>query len=496
MDVLTTYEDAERDANDESISSGPELSAHDVKRALPSTTLIGKHSTRITIPYESYIGAILGGQFQIGRLIRHEVLEGGFEISVYEVVPLLFTAVNRLEAKAMSVVSDPGLRRMCQRKIAHLKKILVATIDQAGKKWLVYNARDDYELPTKRMKHTRIMNSYTAGLPQLQQTLERLPSAIIAEAPLRRVRRRTPKKFNNERETTETIEISTRSDNKTLILSDLPVPVNHRSWSDELKSLQNTATRLRAVDWDPNNMKRRKYGLAFKNDRELLRYIRFVVINFRDHEEVDPQTTYLPSGWSRSGLSMLQRWRDSGHDKWCHARNCEIQTAARRLEDNLKMLSRPVTINESVSIANGISILQLRRLCEKAEVAFSRPLVRLALGYELHDLRELARYGDYQDSEQHEFDYALRKGLSTRQKKVRVGRGPKFIKLPQRFMADALSAGYYIGQWEAILETLGRGELDAWISDLSVITIPDDLSVPERMERAYGLDFGIFWPSR
>ncbi|KAL3297926.1 impB/mucB/samB family protein [Colletotrichum asianum] len=88
----------------------------------PSTTLV---------LYESYIGAVLGGQFQLGRLTRHEKFA-----DVYEVTPLLAEDMFPMEAMVYDFRGCSVAARKRDLKIH--RPFSVCEIDQGGKKYLVY----------------------------------------------------------------------------------------------------------------------------------------------------------------------------------------------------------------------------------------------------------------------------------------------------------------------------------------------------------------------
>ena len=97
------------------------------------------------IPYENYIGAILGGQFQLGRLIRQES-----DGDVYLVDSLNEPTLN-LEAKAYTL----GGLSESQRKAIKKPRQRLCSIDQAGKKFIVY--RVDAKSQDSRTKQQRSM---------------------------------------------------------------------------------------------------------------------------------------------------------------------------------------------------------------------------------------------------------------------------------------------------------------------------------------------------
>ena len=94
-----------------------------------------KALSNFLLPYENYIGSVLGGQFRLGPLIRKEP-----GADVYTVQALDGT-YQGLEAKAFSLndISKPELRtrKRCMKK---LEPKQICQVDQAGRKFIVYCA--------------------------------------------------------------------------------------------------------------------------------------------------------------------------------------------------------------------------------------------------------------------------------------------------------------------------------------------------------------------
>ena len=93
------------------------------------------YSDIIQVPYESHIGAILGGQFQLGRVINED---GGSGEKVYTVTALL-APDEVYEARSYSLQSLP--EKLLATRKRHMKRLRarsVCEIDQAGEKFLVY----------------------------------------------------------------------------------------------------------------------------------------------------------------------------------------------------------------------------------------------------------------------------------------------------------------------------------------------------------------------
>ena len=87
------------------------------------------------VPYENYIGAILGGQFRLGPIVRQD-----WDGDVYLVEPL-DVPVQQFHAKAY-VLSDLSRGEFAAKKrsMNKLGGQRICSIDQAGKKFIVYRA--------------------------------------------------------------------------------------------------------------------------------------------------------------------------------------------------------------------------------------------------------------------------------------------------------------------------------------------------------------------
>ncbi|KAM0799177.1 hypothetical protein BDR22DRAFT_856957 [Usnea florida] len=119
-------------------SNEPVCAFEDIRREMPA-------ASPLLIPYENYIGAILGGQFQLGPLIRQE-LDG----NVYLVDSLNEPTLD-LEAKAYTLCT----LSKSQRKAAKKFKQKLCSIDQAGKKFVIY--RVDAKSQDSRKQQQRSM---------------------------------------------------------------------------------------------------------------------------------------------------------------------------------------------------------------------------------------------------------------------------------------------------------------------------------------------------
>ena len=93
-------------------------------------------TANIFLPYENYIGSILGGQFRLGPLIREEP-----EADVYAIQTLDETDQD-LETKAY-ILSDitKSEFRTRKRSMKRLEARQICSVDQAGRKFIVYHAR-------------------------------------------------------------------------------------------------------------------------------------------------------------------------------------------------------------------------------------------------------------------------------------------------------------------------------------------------------------------
>ncbi|KAK8102960.1 hypothetical protein PG984_016106 [Apiospora sp. TS-2023a] len=112
--------------------SGKSFVLHNVKRKLDDS----EHD--LLPAYESYIGAILGEQFQLGAMIR----EDGLDRRTYEIQPLM-NPQWKLEATAFSLTGLPEkLLALRKRQLRQLKKRSLCQIDQAGLKFVIHEPRN------------------------------------------------------------------------------------------------------------------------------------------------------------------------------------------------------------------------------------------------------------------------------------------------------------------------------------------------------------------
>uniref|UniRef100_L2GEF8 Uncharacterized protein n=1 Tax=Colletotrichum fructicola (strain Nara gc5) TaxID=1213859 RepID=L2GEF8_COLFN len=115
---------------------------HTLEPLYPSTDY---HSQPLVL-YESYVGAVLGGQFQLGRLTRHEKFA-----DVYEVTPLVAEDIPPMEAM---VYDFRGCSVTARKRDVKLRRpFSICEIDQGGKKYLVYYV--DSKLSYDREKQKR-----------------------------------------------------------------------------------------------------------------------------------------------------------------------------------------------------------------------------------------------------------------------------------------------------------------------------------------------------
>ena len=105
---------------------------YEVKQRLNNT------SQEYSVAYESYISAILGGQFQLGVIIHEE----SWDKRVYAVQPLMSPGW-KLEATAFRFQGLPRkLLESRKRQLGRLRAQSLCQIDQAGMKFVVHEPRD------------------------------------------------------------------------------------------------------------------------------------------------------------------------------------------------------------------------------------------------------------------------------------------------------------------------------------------------------------------
>ncbi|EXU99824.1 hypothetical protein X797_006953 [Metarhizium robertsii] len=142
------------DAENESWEWKPE----DVKRLLTERVDASLESSQI--PYEAYVGSILGEQFQLGRLISEGEHWGE---AVYQVTALL--APNKaLEARSYCLAGLPRERlASMKRRMKRLhRKYGVSKIDQAQKKFLVYYRNSPSNTPGVERESERRLGASTS----------------------------------------------------------------------------------------------------------------------------------------------------------------------------------------------------------------------------------------------------------------------------------------------------------------------------------------------
>ena len=98
------------------------------------------------IPYENYIGAILGGQFQLGPLVRQEP-----DGNVY-LVESLNRSTLKLEAKAYTLAELSQSQRKATKKLRQQ----ICSIDQAGKKFVVYRVDATSQDNRRKQQHSML----------------------------------------------------------------------------------------------------------------------------------------------------------------------------------------------------------------------------------------------------------------------------------------------------------------------------------------------------
>jgi hypothetical protein len=101
-------------------------------------------SPDLVLPYENFIGAILGGAFRILKFLRSEN-----QGDVYAIEDLSSTAI-RYEAKAYILRGVP--RRTRDYRVRNLKKLaskpsFICSFDQLGRKFVINRLEEKEELP-------------------------------------------------------------------------------------------------------------------------------------------------------------------------------------------------------------------------------------------------------------------------------------------------------------------------------------------------------------
>ena len=123
------------------------------------------------IPYENYVGAILGGQFRLGTLLREDT-----DGDVYSVTSL-DDPLQILEAKAYMLdnLSSSELRTK-KRSMKKLEPQRICTIDQAGRKFIVYRFSE------QSRKITKVVGTPMVPAHQKPSTLSTLCPSLVEVA--------------------------------------------------------------------------------------------------------------------------------------------------------------------------------------------------------------------------------------------------------------------------------------------------------------------------
>ncbi|KAK7916952.1 hypothetical protein PG985_010560 [Apiospora marii] len=117
------------------------------------------------VAYESYMGAVLGGQFQLGAIVREE----SWDKRVYAVRPLM-SPCWKLEATAFRLAGLPRkLLESRKRQLSRLKARSLCYIDQAGMKFIVHEPRHSAKLPSSAQSHKAGFVLDPSEFPMLEQ---------------------------------------------------------------------------------------------------------------------------------------------------------------------------------------------------------------------------------------------------------------------------------------------------------------------------------------
>ncbi|KAH9239446.1 hypothetical protein K456DRAFT_936581 [Colletotrichum gloeosporioides 23] len=122
---------------------------HSILRRMDSGRTESTDCSKIFLPSENFIGTVLGGQFQLGRLVRSEEFAPEHFADVYEVTPLLLATDKPMEALAYDMRQP---LKATKRSINHHAPFVSCRIDQSGKKYLVYRVFDRQKHETERRK--------------------------------------------------------------------------------------------------------------------------------------------------------------------------------------------------------------------------------------------------------------------------------------------------------------------------------------------------------
>ena len=123
-------------------SDGDAIHFEDVRQRLHLST-----NSSSDIPYENYIGAILGGQFRLGPLIKQDADADCYSAESLRMPGIKFYA----KAYVLDGLSRQQLK-FRKKSMNRLEKLRACTIDQSGRKFIIYRAEDTFQASTSQTK--------------------------------------------------------------------------------------------------------------------------------------------------------------------------------------------------------------------------------------------------------------------------------------------------------------------------------------------------------
>ncbi len=401
---------------------------------------------------------------------------------------MLFLAQEPLEAKSFQIPINEAHRRACKRRMKTLDNRLIATIDQAGKKWLVYRASPDYE-PPRRQTHL----DKGSGRANLQGSK---PSSSTADTPRkRRPRRPRRKRFNYGADQPGTKPSLVLPQDRSIDPKDSEgVSFSHIT----LKSLGRIyPKRLWNREWDPFRQAKHYNGPLFDHDKSHFDYLDDVINQFRKYHKISHEFAFLPGGWAEAADEIGGYWNILDKCRHCPAQHEALQEQSKYFHNRLRRsagLTKPFITSDPDHVPK---LPRMKIICYKAEVVYRRLLLALLISYESHDLRAVSEVG-YEDGDRDfvELSFSLRKnrGINTKRKWPRIS--PSVVKLPAQYhYIEPGMANKLADRWTAIEGEVRRGIWDKWLAHDEMYSKTADISVLEKLERASGISLGISWPT-
>ncbi|KAI0131986.1 hypothetical protein BJ170DRAFT_679883 [Xylariales sp. AK1849] len=425
---------------------------------------------RIDLPYESFMGSVLGGQYRLGRSIRQEV-----HADVYEVTPMLYSSNEQLEAKAYII--DGISRRLKDyrtRNMRSLRNRTVVTIDQAGKKWIVFKADPQYKCCV-----------YTTGVQ---------PSS-------RKENTDTPRGCRPLRHRDKTYAVS---GSRYKVVPSCVTPERVSSTHEEgTMKLKNAPTSTKQAKKPANQEFWQRH--AFPYDASIFDTYLDLANHIRTIRRQAERIVRKSRSPRRDSVKLPKRpgWRAPGADysRWV-ARHAEL-LAITCLRDEYPVSTLMFLVKQA---------MKLKRIARMHEVLRCRWTVLIRILDEWRDfaiaIQEIdGRWSKAEDTNEHLVDLAW----SLRKHPFRNSgfADARSVESPNRALDDSgsqpetLYAGYLQQrdrvlklekQWPRVLHEVRKGLWDDWVIDVDLFNTSSEMSILEKLEDRSGVSLDIKWP--